>query len=218
MPSAAPMPSAPAAPAPPPAHSGEVSLVKGRSVSLQKGQRVSLQKEDGALTFVRMGLGWDPIKRRGLFGGREAEIDLDASALMFADRELADIVFYNHLTSNDGSVQHMGDNRTGAGDGDDETILIDLTRVPAHISTILLIVTSYEGQTFEQVTNAFCRLVDNHSGAELARYTLAGGMPFTAVAMNAIYREGAAWKLRAIGEGMQARTPLDAVPQVARFL
>ena len=205
--------------APSPAAPGEVSLVKGRSISLQKGQRVSLRKEDGvALTMVRMGLGWDPIKKRSMFGSREIEIDLDASALMYADQQPVDVIFFNNLTSKDGSIQHLGDNRTGAGDGDDESIMVDLTRIPAHVTAVLFIVTSYEGQTFEQVENAFCRLVDQPSNGELARYTLGGGGAFTGMVMAKVFREGGNWKLQAIGEGMQARTPIDAVPQLGRFV
>lgn len=197
----------------------EVSLVKGRSVSLQKGQRVSLRKEDGvALSMVRMGLGWDPIKKRSVFGSREVDIDLDASALMFADQQPVDVVFFNNLRSKDGSVQHLGDNRTGAGDGDDESVIVDLARVPAHVTSIVFIVTSYEGQTFEQVQNAFCRLVDHTNNSEQVRYTLGGGGAFTAMVMAKVFRESGNWKLQAIGEGMQARTPIEAVPQLGRFL
>ena len=199
--------------------SGEVSLVKGRSVSLQKGQRVSLRKEDGvALSTVRMGLGWDPVKKRSVFGSREVEIDLDASALMFADQQPVDVVFFNNLRSKDGSVQHLGDNRTGAGEGDDESIIVELNRVPAHVNSIVFIVTSYEGQTFEQVANAFCRLVDSTTNGEQVRYTLGGGGAFTGMVMAKVFRESGNWKLQAIGEGMQARTPMDAVPQLSRFL
>ena len=188
-------------------------------MSLQKGQRVSLRKEAGGdLTMVRMGLGWDPIKKRSMFGNRDVDIDLDASAVMFADRQLVDVAFYNNLRSKDGSVQHQGDNRTGAGEGDDETVLIDLNRVGAHITSIVFVVTSYEGQTFEQVQNAFCRLIDHNSGAELARYTLTGGMPFTGMVMAKVYRDGAGWKMQAIGEGINARTPSDSFPQLPRFL
>ncbi|MGI8592570.1 MAG: TerD family protein [Nakamurella sp.] len=198
---------------------GEVSLVKGRSVNLQKGQRVSLRKEDGiALSMVRMGLGWDPIKKRSMFGSREVEIDLDASAVMFADQQPVEIVFFNNLMAKDGSVQHLGDNRTGAGDGDDESIIVDLNRVPAHITAIVFIVTSYEGQTFEQVANAFCRLVDHTNNGEQVRYTLGGGGAFTGMVMAKVFRESGNWKLQAIGEGMQARTPIDAVPQLIPFL
>ncbi|WP_273652537.1 TerD family protein [Cellulomonas fimi] len=213
---------APPAPAPvaaPPAEPGEVQLTKARPVSLSKGQKVSLVKDGGvALTMVRMGLGWDPVRKRGMFGSREVEIDLDASAILFAGTEPVDVAFYNNLRTRDGSVQHTGDNRTGDGEGDDETILIDLTRVPVHVTDVMLVVTSYEGHTFEQVQNAFCRLVDHTTGAELARYTLAGGMPFTAMLMARVYRQGPTWKLQAVGEGMQARVPTETVPFLMRFV
>ena len=210
---------APAAPAPPAPAPSEVQLTKSRPVSLSKGQKVTLTKDGGvALTMIRMGLGWDPIRKKGMFGSREVEIDLDASAILFAGSEPVDVAFFNQLRTRDGSVQHTGDNRTGEGDGDDETILIDLTRVPVHVTSVMLVVTSYEGHTFEQVQNAFCRLVDHTNGAELARYTLAGGMPFTAILMARVYRQGSAWKLQAVGEGMQARTPMDAIPSLAGYL
>ncbi|MCD2118796.1 MULTISPECIES: TerD family protein [Rhodococcus] len=232
QPAAAPQPVAPTpAPAPPvqqtpppaqqtpPAQPAEVSLTKNRPVSLVKGQKVTLRKDGGvALTFVRMGLGWDPVEKRGLFGNRSADIDLDASAVMFADNQIADVVYYGQLQSKDGSVQHQGDNLTGAGEGDDEVMLVDLTRVPAHVTTVMFIVTSYKGHTFEQVQNAFCRLVDGTIDTELARYTLQGGMPFTGMVMAKVYRQGSEWKLQAIGEGMQAKHPGEAAPQLGRFL
>ncbi|GAB4062698.1 hypothetical protein GCM10028777_03250 [Angustibacter speluncae] len=201
------------------APSGEVSLSKNRPVSLSKGQKVTLTKDEGvALTMIRMGLGWDPIKKGGFFGSREVEVDLDASCVLFADGQPVDVAFYNQLRTKDGSVQHTGDNRTGEGDGDDEVVMVDLTRVPVHVSTLFFIVTSYEGQTFEQVQNAFCRLVDHTTGAELARYTLAGGMAYTGMVMAKVYREGPAWKLQAIGEPIQARVPTEAIQQLPRFL
>ncbi|MEV0058483.1 TerD family protein [Nocardia sp. NPDC050718] len=210
-------PPAQAAPLQQPA--GEVSLSKDRPVSLQKGQRVTLRKEGGAaLTFVKMGLGWDPVRTRGMFGNRTVDIDLDASVCLFADNNLVDVAYYGQLSSKDGSVRHQGDNLTGEGEGDDEMILVDLTRIPAHISTLLFIVTSYKGHTFEQVQNAFCRLIDGANNGELARYTLAGGMPFTAMAMAKVYRVGADWKMQALGEGFQAKHPGEAVPQLGRFL
>lgn len=213
---------APPAPAPAQADaasSGEVQLTKARPVSLTKGQKVTLTKDGGvALTMVRMGLGWDPVKKRGMFGSREVEIDLDASAILFAGSDPVDVAFYNQLRTRDGSVQHMGDNRTGEGEGDDETMLIDLTRVPVHVTSVMLVVTSYQGHTFEQVQNAFCRLVDHTTGVELARYTLAGGMPFTGMLMARVYRQGSAWKLQAVGEGLQARTPAESIPSLARYL
>ncbi|MDQ1103061.1 TerD family protein [Nocardioides zeae] len=202
----------------PPQGGGEVSLRKGASVSLQKGQRVRLTKDGGQkLTQVRMGLGWDPIRKGGLFGSREVEIDLDASVVLFASGQPVDLAFYNNLTTRDGSVRHLGDNRTGEGDGDDETIVVDLTRVPVHVDTLVFIVTSYAGQTFQQVQNAFCRLID-HADGELARYTLTGGLPVTGMVMAKVYREGGDWKLQAIGDGVNAKVPGEAVPQLAKFL
>ncbi|MGN2635208.1 TerD family protein [Nocardia takedensis] len=203
----------------PPQPTGEVSLSKDRPVSLQKGQRVTLRKEGGAaLTFVKMGLGWDPVQTRGMFGNRTVDIDLDASVIMFADQNPADYAYYGQLSSKDGSIRHQGDNLTGEGEGDDEVILVDLTRIPAHITTLMFIVTSYKGHTFEQVQNAFCRLVDGANNAELARYTLAGGMKFTAMVMSKVFRVGGDWKLQAIGEGFQAKHPGEAIPQLGRFL
>ncbi|MFD3510721.1 TerD family protein [Nocardia sp. NPDC058666] len=207
------------APPAPPQPAGEISLSKDRPVSLQKGQRVTLRKEGGAaLTFVKMGLGWDPVRTRGMFGNRTVDIDLDASVCLFADQNLVDVAYYGQLSSKDGSVRHQGDNLTGEGDGDDEMILVDLTRIPAHITTLLFIVTSYKGHSFEQVQNAFSRLIDGTTNAELARYTLAGGMPFTAMAMAKVYRVGGDWKMQALGEGFNAKHPGEAVPQLGRFL
>ena len=191
----------------------------GGPVSLRKGERVSLRKDDGTgLTRVRMGLGWDAVKTRSLFGSREVEIDLDASAIMFADQQPVDVVFYNHARSKDGSIMHTGDNRSGHGEGDDESIVVELGRIPAHVTSIIFVVTSYSGQTFAQIENAFCRLVDEMTNAELVRYTLSGGAACTATVMTKLYREGGAWKMAAIGEGAQGRTPMDLIPILGAFL
>lgn len=214
-----PTPSYSPPPPPNPQPAAEVTLAKGRPVSLSKGQRVTLRKEGGvALTYIRMGLGWDPVKKSGLFGSRTIDIDLDAWVAMYAGAQLADVVYYGELTSKDGSIRHQGDNLTGAGEGDDEVINVDLTRIPSHVTTLLFIVTSYQGQTFERVSNAYCRLVDDTTGAELARYALTGGMPFTALAMAKVFRAGGDWKLQAIGDGFQAKHPGEAVPQLGRFI
>ena len=211
-----PPPAAPPAPAAP----AEVSLTKARPVSLTKGQKVTLKKDGGvALTTIRMGLGWDPIKKAGFFGGgRSADVDLDASALMFSGDKHADVVYFGQLRSKDGSIVHQGDNLTGEGEGDDEVITVDLTRVPAHVSSIVFIVTSYRGQTFEQVANAFTRLVDNTINTELARFTLQGGMPFTGLVMAKVYRAGSEWKLQAIGDGINAKHAGEALPQLRPYL
>ncbi|WP_055586338.1 TerD family protein [Peterkaempfera griseoplana] len=192
------------------------------SVNLAKGQSVSLQKSSGeSLSVVRMGLGWKAAPRRGLFGTRTREIDLDASAVLYADKTPADVVFFQHLVSNDGSIRHTGDNLVGGvgAGGDDESILVDLPRVPVHITQIVFTVSSYTGQTFQQVENAHCRLVDETNGQELARYELTGGGAHTGQIMAKVYRDGSGgWQMAAIGSPAKARTFQDMLPAIAPFL
>lgn len=192
------------------------------SVNLSKGQQISLSKSDGStLTTVRMGLGWQAAQRKGflakLTGPRE--IDLDASAVLFADRQARDVVFFQQLTSSDGSVRHSGDNLVGGtGQGDDETIVVDLQAVPAEVDQIVFTVNSFTGQTFEEVQNAYCRLVDEITGQELARYTLTGGGRHTGQIMAKVHRSGGGWQLAAIGEPAAGRTFQDLLPAIARHL
>jgi len=191
------------------------------TVNLSKGQAISLQKSDGGtLTAVRMGLGWKAAPRRGLFGKRSKEIDLDASAVLFADKQPVDVVFFRHLVSDDGSVRHTGDNLVGgAGEGgDDESIMVDLQRVPVHIDQIVFTVNSFTGQTFSEVENAFCRLVDETNGQELARYTLTGGGNYTAQIMAKVHRQGNAWQMTALGSPTNGRTFQDLMPAIAPHL
>ncbi|WP_030672530.1 TerD family protein [Streptomyces rimosus] len=191
------------------------------SVNLSKGQGISLAKSDGGtLTAVRMGLGWRSAPRRGLFGSRTREIDLDASAVLFADKQPLDVVFFQHLISDDGSVRHTGDNVVGgAGQGgDDEAILVDLARVPVHIDQIVFTVNSFTGQTFAEVQDAFCRLVDETTGQEMARYTLTGGGDYTAQIMSKVHRSGSGWQMTAIGEPAHGRTFKDVVPAILPYL
>ncbi|MER7915420.1 MULTISPECIES: TerD family protein [unclassified Streptomyces] len=193
------------------------------SVNLSKGQRISLDKADGgALDAVRMGLGWRAAPRKGflakLAGARE--IDLDASALLFAGGRLADVVFFQHLASDDGSVRHLGDNLVGGAGagGDDEVILVDLARVPGHVDQIVFTVNSFTGQTFGEVQDAFCRLVDERTGAELARYTLSGGGAYTAQIMAKLHRTGTGWQLQALGAPASGRTFQDLLPAISAHL
>ncbi|MFI2634331.1 TerD family protein [Streptomyces collinus] len=192
------------------------------SVNLGKGQQISLSKSDGTtLTSVRMGLGWQAAPRKGflakLTGTRE--IDLDASAVLIAAGQPADVVFFRHLVSDDGSVRHTGDNLTGGvGTADDEAILVDLARVPSHIDQIVFTVNSFTGQTFAEVQNAFCRLVDETTGAELARYTLTGGGDHTAQIMAKVHRSGGGWQMQAIGAPATGRTFQDLLPAIAPHL
>lgn len=199
--------------------SGEISLTKNKRVDLTKGQKVVLRKDGGVqLTRIAMGLGWDPVRKQGLFGSKAKDIDLDASVVLFAGQQPVDVVYFGQLQSKDGSIHHLGDNLTGAGDGDDEVINVDLPSVTAQVTSLVFIVSSYQGQRFDQVDNAYCRLVDSTTGVELARFALAGGMPYTGIVMCTIARQGGEWKLQAIGECINAKTPRDAIPQLAPFL
>ena len=186
-------------------------------VSLTKGQTVNLTKNGGGgLARVIMGLGWDVAMKKGLFGSRPgAPVDLDASCAMFdAQGELVDTVWFGQLKSRDGSVVHTGDNRTGDGDGDDEQIKVDLTQLPASVSTLVFTVNSFTGITFEKIENATCRIVDQDTNAELARYELSGSGTHTAQIMAKITQSGGAWTMTAIGERASGRTMHDLMPAI----
>ncbi|KUL28529.1 TerD family protein [Actinoplanes awajinensis] len=192
------------------------------AVSLRKGESVSLTKAagDNGLSRVRMGLGWDVIKKRGLFGGnKEQSVDLDASCLLFdAGGTLLDQVWFRQLRSKDGAVQHTGDNLTGAGDGDDESIVVDLTALPPVVQSLVFVVNSFTGQNFSQIQNAVCRLVDERGGRELARYELSGSGSHTAQVMTKVTRGGDGWEMTAIGTPASGRTFNDLLPTIAQHL
>jgi tellurium resistance protein TerD len=173
-------------------------------VSLAKGGNVSLSKEAPGLTAVLIGLGWDARSTTG------SDFDLDASALLCteAGKVASDkhFVFFNNLTSPDGSVEHTGDNLTGEGEGDDEAIKVDLASVPAEVMKIVFPVSIYDavnrGQSFGQVRNAFIRVVNQAGGAEIARYDLSeDASTETAMVFGELYRHGMEWKFRAVGQG-----------------
>ncbi|KAB2345725.1 TerD family protein [Actinomadura rudentiformis] len=192
------------------------------SISLQKGQKVSLAKPGGGtLTRVKMGLGWDAVAKKGLFGkkGKAQSIDLDASCLLFdASGNLADTVWFRQLRSKDGSVLHTGDNLTGEGEGDDEVINVDLQSLPANITQLVFTVNSFTGQDFSQIENAFCRLVDEGTGQELARYDLSGSGQHNAQIMAKVSRDGQGWSMTAIGAIATGRTVQHLVPAVTPHL
>ena len=191
------------------------------AVNLQKGQKISLEKEaGGALSSVVMGLGWDVAKKKGLFGfGREQSIDLDASCFLFDDNNNPlDLVWFRQLANRDGSIQHSGDNLTGEGDGDDEQIAVALNRIPANVKTLVFTVSNFTGQNFSQVENAYCRLVDGQSGKEIARYDLSAQGNHTAQIMAKVYRHNGEWKMHAIGENCQGRTPEEILPRITPYL
>jgi tellurium resistance protein TerD len=173
-------------------------------VSLSKGGNVSLTKEAPGLTAVLVGLGWDARTTSG------QDFDLDASALMIgtSGKILSDshFVFFNNLTSPDGSVEHTGDNLTGEGEGDDEVIKVNLAGVPAECDKLVFTVSIYDaearGQSFGQVRNAYIRIVNQAGGGEIARYDLSeDASTETAMLFGEVYRNGAEWKFRAVGQG-----------------
>ncbi|MGS0688690.1 TerD family protein [Nakamurella sp. GG22] len=191
-------------------------------VNLSKGQTVSLVKQDGgSLSQVRMGLGWDTIKKKGLFGGmKEVSVDLDASAILLTgDNQVQEIVYYGNLRSRDGSLMHTGDNLTGKGDGDDESIMVDLPRVPPTVAHIVFVVNSFSGQNFSQIENATARVVDSADrDRELARYALSGSGTHTAIVMARLSRAGAGWAFTAVGTPGNARTADQLVPLALQSL
>ena len=180
------------------------------SVKLQKGQKVSLSKEHAGLSKIIVGLGWDEVQQqRSFFAPKPQDIDCDAFALLLVDGKLAssqDIVYYGSLKHNSGSVVHMGDNLTGAGDGDDEQIVIDLNRVPAQYDRIVLAVNIYQAyerrQHFGMIQNAFIRLVDARNNNEMCIYNLTENYSNqTAMLLGEVYRYNGEWKFNAVGQG-----------------
>ncbi|MEU0542479.1 TerD family protein [Nocardia sp. NPDC005978] len=190
-----------------------VSLDKGKVVSLSKNETVSLTKGGVAtLTRVRMGLGWDPAKR-----GKS--IDLDASVVAYDNRakKLGKVWFVN-LSEFRGAIKHSGDNLTGDGDGDDEVITVDLPALPANVYALLFTVNSYSGQKFDQISRAFCRLVDDYTGAELVRFELSRGDRRTGLFMCMLTRAANGWNMTALGDYGDGATVNAMVDPGKRFV
>jgi len=176
------------------------------AISLSKGGNISLSKTAPGLTRIIVGLGWDTRSTDG------AAFDLDASAFLLKGdgkvRSSADFVFYNQLKSSDGSVEHTGDNLTGEGDGDDETIKVNLAAVPAEIEKIAITVTIHDAevrkQNFGMVSQAFVRVVNETDGQEIVRYDLSEDFSVeTALIFGEVYRSAGEWKFRAVGQGFK---------------
>ncbi|MFW1955096.1 TerD family protein [Acinetobacter guillouiae] len=174
------------------------------AISLNKGGNLSLSKTDPSLNQVLVGLGWDARATDG------TDFDLDASAFLLSEngkvRGEYDFIFYNQTRSPEGSVEHTGDNRTGAGDGDDEAVRINLAQVPADVQKIAITVTIHEGesrgQNFGQVQNAFIRVVNDQSNTEIVRFDLNEDYSTeTAMIFGELYRHNGEWKFRAVGQG-----------------
>lgn len=189
-------------------------------IELSRDQETELTADDGAHpTRLRLGIGWDKSRTGGFIGTGAPEIDLDASAVQFADGKLFDLAFYNNLATRDGSVVHQGDNRSGSGTGDDETIVVDLDKVYAKVDRIFLLVSSYAGHSLEWTDNAYCRVVtDDESAEELARVTLTAGVRETGLVMAELVRRDGGWRLHAIGQGVPVTIPTQAVAALQRLL
>ncbi|MEU6170807.1 TerD family protein [Streptantibioticus parmotrematis] len=211
-PVAPPAASFPPPPAPAPA-AGRINLDKGR-VSLTKNQSVSLVKGGRPLlSTVRMGLGWEPARR-----GRS--IDLDASVIAYGPRrDHRDSCYFGKLTILGGAVRHAGDNLTGRGSGDDESITVDLGGLPTDVTSLVFTVNSFSGQKFTQVAKAYCRLLDDASGEELVRFDLTNSEAQTAVVMCKLVRQPTGeWEMTAIGQYVKARTVRGMVDHGAAAL
>ena len=183
------------------------------AINLAKGQKISLDKEAGkAVTKVTMGLGWDT--------GR-VQVDLDASCALFADdNSLIETVFFGTpgKKNANGSVIHSGDNLTGAGDGDDEQIKVDLSKVDARVKNIVFTVNSYRGQKFTVVENAFVRIVNQDDDKELCRFNLSEKFATTGLIMARLYRHNGEWKFATIGEGADGQTVNDMIAKIKPLL
>ena len=184
-------------------------------VSLSKNQTVSLSKESSSLSQLKFGLGWDPIKKKGFFGGLlggSGDIDLDASCILLdASGNKIDTIWFRQLSSRCGSVVHSGDNLTG--EGDDEVINVNLTKLPSQVEYLAFTVNSFRGQTFNEVQNAFCRVVDQ-ANKELARYALSEQGSHTGIVIASLRRSGGSWDFTALGNACRGRTIDDMLPEI----
>ena len=189
------------------------------AINLTKGQRISLTKEDPSLKQIMCGLGWDVAPKSGGFFGGNKQFDLDSSVLCLnADKKLTDLknlIYFGNLRHSSSAIAHQGDNLTGAGEGDDEIINIDLPLIPPDIAYLVFAINIYKcdrrRQDFSMVENAFVRLVNRTNGKELARYNLSGteyqGM--TGMILAEVYRHNEDWKMAAVGNGFKVTTLAD---------
>ena len=207
--------------------------VNDLAISLQKGQRVDLTKGNPGLSKIMVGLGWDPVQSGksgggglfgGLFGGGGAgggaNVDCDASVIMLGANDKIqnnkDVIYFGNLKSNDGSVQHSGDNLTGDGDGDDEQVMVDLSRVPQSVQKLVFVVNIYDcvkrKQHFGMIRNAFIRVVNPSNNNEMIRYNLSDDYSGqTSLVVGEIYRHNTEWKFAAVGTGTTAASLSEVV-------
>ena len=200
------------------------------AINLQKGQKIDLRKSNPGLSSITVGLGWDPIKSSGgffksLMGGQQ-NVDCDASVFMLNSQGKLesnnDLIYFGNLKSASNAVVHTGDNITGDGDGDDEQVLVNLDKVPAHVNKLLFVVNIYNcvarKQHFGMIQNAFIRVVDNSTKKEIVRYNLSDDYSSkTALIVGTIYRQGNTWQFSAVGEGTSDTCLKDVVANLAEI-
>jgi stress response protein SCP2 len=185
------------------------------AITLEKGQRIDLTKGKAGLTNILVGLGWDPVSQGGGFlgklfgGGGGADVDCDASVLMLKNdkfTENKDLIYFGNLKSKCGSVEHTGDNLTGEGDGDDEQVLVNLSKVPGNVNKLVFVVNIYDAlrrnQHFGMIQNAYIRIVDRSNNQELVKYNLKDDYAGkTSLIVGELYRQENEWKFAALGNG-----------------
>lgn len=185
------------------------------ALTLSKNQSISLEKTGSTgPTKVTLGLGWDASKS-GFFSklmGNEGDIDLDASCLVFDEHmKHSDLVWFRQLQSKDGAIRHSGDNRTGEGQGDDESISVDLSQLSLAVTHLVFTVNSFTGQNFATVENAYCRIVDAVAGKELARFNLSEKGQHTGIVMASLSRGRHGWDFKAIGTTTSGHSAEDLI-------
>lgn len=194
------------------------------SINLQKGQKIDLTKGGSGLKHIMVGLGWDEAQQEnsgggflGLFKSRPQDIDCDASAILCnSDGKYMDLVYYRNLQLSNGSIVHQGDNLTGAGDGDDEQIMVDLSKVSPSVEKIVFVVNIYQAsdrkQHFGMIQNAFIRLVDMDKNSEICRYNLSDNYyGMEGLIVGEIYRYNGEWKFNAIGQPVKSASYVDKI-------
>ncbi len=198
------------------------------SINLQKGQKIDLTKGGGGLKKVMVGLGWDEVKKGGggflsIFKQQPQDIDCDASVIICGNNgkiisnDIKQcVVYYGNLRHSSGAIVHQGDNLTGAGDGDDEQVMIDISRLPSEVGKLVFVVNIYDartrGQHFGLIENAFIRLVNMENNQEICRFNLSENYNnMTGLVVGEIYRKGNEWKFNAIGQPVQEASRLDAL-------
>lgn len=191
-------------------------------INLEKGQKIDLSKGSDGLKTITVGLGWDPVQKKGLLGGLfgGASIDCDASVILLDDndkmKDKNDLVYYSNLKNDNGSIVHLGDNRTGQGDGDDEQIMLDLKKIPDRVKKIVFVVNIYncvsKKQDFGMIQNAYIRIVDSASNTEICKFNLSENYAGkTTLVVGEVYNKNSEWKFNALGQATQDKSLSEIV-------